>query len=88
MYYGHLLESLKKYDDAVIQYEKAVKMDPTKTDLYKNISSAYEQKNDYKKSNQCLPEIIMHPLIKKNRLRTYSFRLVDFITVLVRNLIH
>ena len=50
MYYGHLLESLKKYDDAVIQYEKAVKMDPTKTDLYKNISSAYEQKNDYKKA--------------------------------------
>ncbi len=41
---------LKKYDDAVIQYEKAVKMDPTKTDLYKNISSAYEQKNDYKKA--------------------------------------
>ena len=50
MYYGHLLESLKKYDDAVVQYEKAVKMDPTKTDLYKNISSAYEQKNDYKKA--------------------------------------
>ena len=50
MYYGHLLESLKKYDDAVIQYEKAVKMDPTKTDLFKNISSAYEQKNDYKKA--------------------------------------
>ena len=58
MYYGHLLESLKKYDDAVVQYEKAVKMDPTKTDLFKNISSAYEQKNDYKKSNQCLPEIL------------------------------
>ena len=50
MYYGHLLESLKKYDDAVVQYEKAVKMDPTKTDLFKNISSAYEQKNDYKKA--------------------------------------
>ena len=50
MYYGHLLESLKKYDDAVVQYEKAVKMDPKKTDLYKNISSAYEQKNDYKKA--------------------------------------
>ena len=42
--------SLKKYDDAVVQYEKAVKMDPTKTDLFKNISSAYEQKNDYKKA--------------------------------------
>lgn len=62
-------------------------MDPTKTDLYKNISSAYEQKNDYKKQS-VLTRNIMHPLIKKNRLRTYSFRLVDFITVLVRNLIH
>lgn len=50
MYYGHLLEALQKYDDAVGQYEKAVQLDPTKTDLYKNISSAYEQKNDYKKA--------------------------------------
>ena len=30
--------------------EKAIQLDPTKTDLYKNISSAYEQKNDYKKA--------------------------------------
>ena len=29
-----------------------------------------------------------HLLIRKNRLRTYSSSLVDFITVLVRNLIH
>ena len=50
MYYGHLLEELKKYDEAVGQYEKAVELDPTKTDLYKNISSVYEQKNDYKKA--------------------------------------
>lgn len=50
MYYGHLLEDLKKYDEAITQYEKAVKLDPTKTDLYKNISSTYEQKNDYKKA--------------------------------------
>ena len=50
MYYGHLLEALKKYDEAVEQYEKAIQLDPTKTDLYKNISSAYEQKNDYKKA--------------------------------------
>ena len=50
MYYGHLLEDLKKYDEAVGQYEKAVQLDPEKTDLYKNISSAYEQKNDYKKA--------------------------------------
>lgn len=50
MYYGHLLENLKKYDDAIVQYEKAIKMDSTKTDLYKNISSAYEQENNYKKA--------------------------------------
>ncbi|WP_294482488.1 lipopolysaccharide assembly protein LapB [uncultured Bacteroides sp.] len=50
MYFGHLLESLKKYDEAVRQYEKAVELDPAKIDLYKNISSTYEQKNDYKKA--------------------------------------
>ena len=50
MYYGHLLEALKRYDEAVGQYEKAVELDPTKSDLYKNISLAYEQKNDYKKA--------------------------------------
>lgn len=50
MYYGHLLEALKKYDESVVQYEKAVELDSTKTDLYKNISAAYEQKNDYPKA--------------------------------------
>ena len=50
MYYGHLLEDLKKYDEAVIQYEKAVQLDPSNTNLYKNISAAYERKNDYKKA--------------------------------------
>ena len=50
MYYGHLLDALKRYDEAVGQYEKAIQLDPTKTDLYKNISTAYEQKNDYKKA--------------------------------------
>lgn len=50
MYYGHLLEALEKYDEAIGQYEKAIQLEPTKTDLYKNISSAYEQKNDYKKA--------------------------------------
>lgn len=30
MYYGHLLEELKKYDEVVGQYEKVVELDPTK----------------------------------------------------------
>ncbi len=50
MYYGHLLENLEKYDEAVAQYEKALTLDPSKTDLYQNISTACEQKNDYKKA--------------------------------------
>lgn len=50
MYYGHLLEALKRYGEAAEQYEKAVALDSTKTDLYKNISSAYEEQNEYKKA--------------------------------------
>ena len=50
MYYGHLLEALKKYGEAAEQYEKAVALDPTKADLYKNLSSVYEEQNEYKKA--------------------------------------
>ena len=47
MYYGHLLNALKNYDGAVVQYKKAIDLDDTKTDLWREISNAYEQKNDY-----------------------------------------
>lgn len=47
MYYGHLLGALKKYDEAVVQYQKAIELDNTKTELWREISDAYEQKNDY-----------------------------------------
>ena len=48
-------------------------MDPTKTDLYKNISSAYEQKNDYKKQS-VLTRNIMHPLIKEKQTPDLQFQ--------------
>ena len=38
------------YDEAVIQYQKAIELDATKTDLWREISNAYEQKNDYTKA--------------------------------------
>lgn len=47
MYYGHLLNALKQYDQAVIQYKKAIELDGTRTELWRQISDAYEQKNDY-----------------------------------------
>ena len=50
MYYGHLLNAIKMYDEAVIQYQKAIELDATKTDLWREISNAYEQKNDYTKA--------------------------------------
>ncbi len=41
MYYGHLLEDLKKYDEAVIQYEKAVQLDPIQYELIQKTISVH-----------------------------------------------
>lgn len=46
-YYGALLSALKKYDQAIIEYGKALEKDDTKKDVWREISNAYEQKNDY-----------------------------------------
>lgn len=46
-YYGTLLNALKKYDQAILEYGKALKKDDTQIDLWREISDAYEQKNDY-----------------------------------------
>lgn len=46
-YYGHLLTALKKYDDAIVQYRKALTLDETQTALWQEIADAYEMKNDY-----------------------------------------
>lgn len=46
-YYGALLSALKKYDQAVIEYKKALKKDSTKIELWRAISDADEQNSDY-----------------------------------------
>lgn len=46
-YYGALLSELKEYDEAIIQYGKALEKDNTQIDLWREISDAYEMKNDY-----------------------------------------
>lgn len=46
-YYGTLLSDLKKYDQAILEYGKALEKDDTQIDLWREISDAYEQKNDY-----------------------------------------
>lgn len=47
MYFGHLLNALKKYDESVKQYQKALELEPSKTNLWQEISNAYEHGNNY-----------------------------------------
>lgn len=46
-YYGFILSSQKKYQEAVGIYQKAIDKDSTQMALYKEMSDAYEQINDY-----------------------------------------
>jgi len=47
-YYGQALRETKQYDLAIVQFEKALKMDSTKTELWRDISDMYNEKSDYK----------------------------------------
>lgn len=46
-YYGALLSALKKYDQAVAEYGKALGKDSDQVDIWREIADAYELKNDY-----------------------------------------
>ncbi|MDP4238973.1 MAG: tetratricopeptide repeat protein [Bacteroidota bacterium] len=46
-YYGQALHETKQYDLAIIQYKKALEADSTKTDLWKDISDMYNEKDDF-----------------------------------------
>lgn len=47
LYYGHLLIATKQYDAAIEQYKKAMEVDDKKDNLWREISEAYEKKEDY-----------------------------------------
>lgn len=42
--YGNLLMQLDRYDDAIVQYETALKLDPKYYDALRNLASAYKNK--------------------------------------------
>ena len=46
-YYGALLSALKKYDQAIMEYGKALEKDGSQIDIWREIADAYEMKNDY-----------------------------------------
>lgn len=46
-YHGTLLAALQKYDQAIAEYGKALEKDGTQIGLWREVSNAYEMKNDY-----------------------------------------
>lgn len=46
-YHGTLLSALKKYDQAIGEYDKALEKDATQIGVWREIADAYEQQADY-----------------------------------------
>jgi len=47
-YYGQALRETKKYDLAIVQFKKAIEMDSSKVELWKDISDMFNDQNDFK----------------------------------------
>ena len=47
VYYGRLLKQKQRYDDALVQLDKALALDSSKAEVYQEISAIYEEKQDY-----------------------------------------
>lgn len=47
IYYGRLLSNVKRYDEAITQFNKALVLENKHPDILKDISDAYEKKHDY-----------------------------------------
>lgn len=56
--YGKVLQALDEDSLAVIQYEKAVEINPGKVDLLKDLSSAYNQAKMYDKSAEAFQKFV------------------------------
>lgn len=56
-YYGQALRETKNYDAAIIQFNKALKMDSTKIELWKDISDMF---NDESKYAEAIPPYITY----------------------------
>ena len=66
-YYGQALRETKKFDLAIVQFKKAIEMDSTKIDLWKDISDMYNDNGDYKNAiSNYLTYMNLLPEDKKN----------------------
>ena len=57
VYFARLLEADKQYDEAVAQFDKALSMDKSHTEIYKDISDVYEKERDFPKANRGLQKL-------------------------------
>jgi len=65
-YYGQALRDNNKIDLAIPQFEKALQLDSTKVDLWKDISDMNAKKGDYKKAFLAYNKYI-NPLTEENK---------------------
>ncbi len=55
---GNLLNSASKFKDAVVEFEKAIMIDPRKPDAYANLGYAYHMNMDYDKAVEAFEEAL------------------------------
>lgn len=72
--YAEVLEELGKDSLAIIQYEKALEINPEKSDLYKALSSAYSGAGDYKRALDIFKQYIDRGDYVTNDLVTLASR--------------
>ena len=72
-YYGQALRETKKYDLAIVAFKKAIEMDSSKVELWKDISDMYNDNKDFKNAiaNYLTYEKLL-PEDKKNVEITYQ----------------
>lgn len=50
LYHGYLLSALKSYEEACVSFEKAIELNPDRTEVYKELSSCYESAGKYREA--------------------------------------
>ncbi len=75
---GNVLRELNKDSLAIIQYEKAVEVNPEKTDLLKQLSSAHNSMKNYEKAAQVYQKLIDSGDYKTNDLFVLAGRYMSY----------
>lgn len=75
---GDVLRELDKDSLAIIQYEKAVEVNPEKIDLVKQLSSAYNSMKNYEKAAQVYQKVIDSGDYKTNDLYVLAGRYMTY----------